>query len=350
MICNIIKRLLIIVFLCAPLPAAAGEASRVFIVASYEEGHVCGGPQEEGVVAGLAEKGWTEGGNLEVRRYYMDTKRANTTPELMREQAARALERINEFKPDVVVTLDDNAFREVGLALAGREGVSVVFSGLNGQPEEYDEQTPFMHTRQAPGGNITGVYEKLYVERSVRVFEMIPDLKGDTYVFITDRSPTGYALAKQLALELENPLPGLKYRFEVADDWAGYQALILSLNESDSVKGIYPVALTLKVDDQTTYTTGDIFGWTIRNSRHPEMALNYFFSKIGLFGGAAVDFISMGRLAGLKAGAILDGEPAGTLPIEDAPDYAIVFNLTRARSLGIEIPHSLLTAADLVYE
>lgn len=79
------------------------------------------------------------------------------------------------------------------------------------------------------------------------------------------------------------------------------------------------------------------------------MALNYFFSKIGLFGGAAVDFTAMGKLAGLKAGRILKNEPAGSLPIESAPDYAIVFNVARAKTLGINIPDALLTAADQVY-
>ena len=78
------------------------------------------------------------------------------------------------------------------------------------------------------------------------------------------------------------------------------------------------------------------------------MALKYYFSKIGLFGGAAVDFGAMGRLAGLKVASILDGTSAGALPIEDAQEYAIVFNLERARSLNIKIPDALLTAADHV--
>ena len=79
------------------------------------------------------------------------------------------------------------------------------------------------------------------------------------------------------------------------------------------------------------------------------MALNYFFSEVGLFGGAAVDFNAMGSLAGRKAGRVLSGEDVGTLEIEDAPDYAIVFNLKRANKLGIEIPHPLRTATDHVY-
>lgn len=38
------------------------------------------------------------------------------------------------------------------------------------------------------------------------------------------------------------------------------------------------------------------------------------------------------------------------MPIENAPDYAIVFNLKRARDLGIEIPIRVLAAANAVYK
>ncbi len=115
------------------------------------------------------------------------------------------------------------------------------------------------------------------------------------------------------------------------------------------MRAIYPAALSLETADGQIYTASEIFAWTIKNSSKPEMSLNYFFSKIGLFGGAAVDFTSMGRMAGDKVARILNGEAAGTLPIEDARDYAIVFNQKRARQLKIRIPPPLLTAADHVY-
>ena len=133
-------------------------------------------------------------------------------------------------------------------------------------------------------------------------------------------------------------------------NWQEYVGLITKINSDDSVKAIYPVALTLKVSETETYTAPEIFKWTIENSKKPEMALNYFFSKVGLFGGAAVDFKAMGFLAGKKAGKVLNGEGAGDLQVDDAPEYAIVFNLKRANQLGIVVPAPLLTASDYVYK
>jgi len=45
---------------------------------------------------------------------------------------------------------------------------------------------------------------------------------------------------------------------------------------------------------------------------------------------------------------ILLGEAPGNIPVEEAQRYALVFNLDRARQLGIQIPPDVLLAADEV--
>lgn len=330
---------------------ASEDIKRVYIVASYEQHHVCGWPQEQGIIKGLVQEGWIDGINLSVKSYHMDTKRTNTTAEAMKSVATEVLREIDLFKPDVIVTLDDNAFREIGLPMAGRQDIAAVFSGMNGQPEMYNARKHFMDSREKPGNNITGVYEKLYVVRSMRVMEnAVAGLTGAKIVGITDYSPTGNAITRQFELELAKQQGTVEWELIRVKNWPEYADLITRLNDDDSVKAIYPVALTLKVSETVTYTAPEIFKWTVENSKKPEMALNYFFSEIGLFGGAAVDFKSMGIAAGKKAGKILNGDKAGDLPIEDAPEYAIVLNIKRAKQLGIDIPPPLLTAADYVYK
>jgi hypothetical protein len=127
-------------------------------------------------------------------------------------------------------------------------------------------------------------------------------------------------------------------------------ALIERLNADSEVKAIYPVALSLPVDGGGHYAAAQIYDWTLAHSRKPEMAINYFFARMGLFGGAVENFSAMGRLAGQKAAKILSGTKAGDLPIEDGPESAIVFNLKRARDLGIEISPRVLAAANAVYK
>jgi len=346
-----VLHLIALITILSTAALAAEDVKRVYIVASYEQAHVCGWPQEQGVIKGLVQEGWIEGINLSVKRFHMDTKRTNTSPEAMQTVAAEVRKEIDSFKPNVIVTLDDNAFREIALPMAGRQDVAAVFSGMNGQPEMYNARKYFMDSREKPGNNITGVYEKLYVVRSMRVMESAVDgLAGAKIVGITDYSPTGNAITKQFELELARQQGTMEWELIRVKNWQEYVDLIDRINADDSVKAIYPVALTLKVSETVTYTAPEIFKWTVKNSKKPEMALNYFFSEIGLFGGAAVDFKSMGLAAGKKAGKILNGQKAGDLAIDDAPEYAIVLNIKRAKQLGIDIPPPLLTAADYVYK
>jgi len=345
-----VLHLIALITILSTAALAAEDVKRVYIVASYEQAHVCGWPQEQGVIKGLVQEGWIEGINLSVKRFHMDTKRTHTSPEAMQTVAAEVRKEIDLFKPNVIVTLDDNAFREIGLPMAGRQDVAAVFSGMNGQPEMYNARKYFMNSREKPGNNITGIYEKLYVVRSMRVMESaVAGLTGAKIVGITDYSPTGNAITKQFELELARQQGTVAWELIRVKDWQEYVDLITRINDDESVKAIYPVALTLKVSETVTYTAPEIFKWTVENSKKPEMALNYFFSEVGLFGGAAVDFKSMGLAAGKKAGKILNGEKAGDLPIDDAPEYAIVLNIKRAKQLGIDIPPPLLTAADYVY-
>ena len=348
---NIYMAVAICFFICVSVFAYAQDSKKVYIVASYEMNHICGGPQEDGVIKGLNKTGWFEGLNLDVRRYYMDTKKTHTTAEAMKTQARIAMKQIAEFKPDIIVTIDDNAFREVGLNYLNDDHIKVVFSGMNAQPEKYTGKNQIVKSRAVPGYNVTGVYEKLYVVRSLKVLSSaLSGLDGKKVVGITDYSPTGNAVAKQFEIELKHKPSNIDWELKRVKNWQEYKKLILALNKDDDVKAIYPVALSLKVSSKLTYSAPEIFKWTIKNSKKPEMALNYYFSKVGLFGGAAVDFKAMGFLAGKKVGAILNGVNAGDIPVEDAPDYAIVFNITRAKQLGIEIPVPLLTAADDIYE
>ncbi len=58
----------------------------------------------------------------------------------------------------------------------------------------------------------------------------------------------------------------------------------------------------------------------------------------------------MGRQAGAMVAAVLNGTSPGDIPVEEAERYALVFNLKRAKELGMEIPADILMAADVVYK
>ena len=198
------------------------------IIHSYERDHVCGAPQADGVVAALKEAGWNVGETLQIQSYYMDTKKTHTTPDAIREQADIALKQIEDFAPNVVVVLDDNAIREVMLPLVDHTDLSLVFSGMNGQPEAYNDKQSFMHTRQRPGSNVTGVYEKLWVGKSLAVMSAALRIldKSSRVVGITDYSPTGKAITRQFELELAREDLPVTWDLRRVKDFTEYTRLI----------------------------------------------------------------------------------------------------------------------------
>lgn len=320
------------------------------MVQSQEKGHVCGEPQAEGVLTALAEAGWQEGLNLDIRFHYMEYYTKNATAELLHADGQRVLAKIEEFEPELVITLDDGAIKEVMMPLVGRSDVSLVFSGMNVDINVYNSRKPFMQSAARPGANVTGVTENLYTAESMRVMaEAVPGLAGGSVLLATDLTVTGEALAKQFARELKD-VRDVKWEIVRIQRFDEYRAFIERANEDSEVKAVYPLVLTTEGPAGERITAPQIYDWTIGHSRKPEMAANYYFARMGLFGGAVVNFNAMGLRAGRKAAAILSGTKPGEIAIEESPDFAIVFNIKRAHDLGIEIPIHVLTAANAVYK
>ena len=340
---------LILLFFCTGT-SYSQQTRRVFIVCSYNKNNPVSLAQEKGVYKGLSHEGWIKGINLDIRTFYMDTKRRYTTPEAIRHRGELTLKYIYSWKPDVVIVIDENAFNQVGLKLVGQKNIAVVFTGINCPPEIYNQQVHFMDSRLRPGLNITGVYEKIYIDRSIKVMQAALGFNKGNIVALLDDSPTGYAFAEQFAMEKKNFPPGINWIEHRVNNWQEYKAFIKKINQDKNVKALFIAATRLlDLTTRNILTLPEIIKWTIQHNHIPEIAGTYFLAEMGLFGGASVDFKSMGALAGKKAGMILSGTNPGEIPIEDAPDFAIVFNLKRAKELGIEIPAPLLGAADYVY-
>ncbi len=336
---------LVTLLLAAAAPAWAGPA-RVLVVHSYEQGHVCGQPQHDGVLEGLREAGFEPGRDVEISAFYMDTKRRHTTPEAIRERGRMARERVRRFRPDVVVTLDDNAFRTVALELVDTP-VSVVFSGVNTPLSRYNRTRRFFESWERPGHNLTGVYETLHFVDAVRTHcRILPGTRK--VVFLSDRSPTGTAIRVQVLRELEQQDLPVPFEMRVLESWEAYQDAVREIDRWEEPVVLYPGALLLHDARGRPRTTAEILPWTVRNCRKPAIPINYAFMAAGMFGGAAVDFAGMGRQAGRMVARILRGEAPGQIAFEQAERVALVFNLDRARQLGIRIPDDILLAADEV--
>jgi putative tryptophan/tyrosine transport system substrate-binding protein len=74
------------------------------------------------------------------------------------------------------------------------------------------------------------------------------------------------------------------------------------------------------------------------------------FAASGGLIGYGVDFPALWRRAAYFVDSILKGANASDIPVEQATKFKTIFNLKTAKTLGLEIPPTLLAAADEVIE
>ena len=85
-----------------------------------------------------------------VRWHYMDLKR-RPWPEAREASAAQARRVVEDFKPDVVIAIDDDAQALVGKYFVNHPRIKWVFAGVNGGVEDYG---------YVGAKNVTGVFER----------------------------------------------------------------------------------------------------------------------------------------------------------------------------------------------
>ncbi|MCD6534568.1 MAG: hypothetical protein J7L25_10910 [Deltaproteobacteria bacterium] len=328
------------VLAAAELSAVDSEAReyRIFMVNSYHPEYFWSARQGQGIKDALS------GLNVVSQECFMDSKR-HLGAEWLVQQKKICLAKIAKFKPDLILTGDDNATKTIAAHFFGRS-LPVVFYGVNAEPETYGLVAE--GCRQAPGSNITGVLERHHFNLAIHKLETLCHVNNIPFTklyILTDNCYTSIKVLESLRLEKWDFAIQRVFLPPVAD-YVQYQSLIDQANHLGNAIFIYNLQ-TIRGVDGNYIDYRDILAWTKPRLKIPSVTFHQKYIEEGLLFGLPVSGYNQAFYAGLKAKEILLGRPPGEIPIEAPPQGVVALNKKTARRLGLKVPLELILGAEI---
>ncbi len=317
-------------------------AENVFILMSYAKDDPCGGPQYRGSIAALKSEGFSE---AKITSYFLNSRTIDKKGLQKRIQGARRMCR--DVRPDVAIAIDDIAFQVLAPDYIDDSGKGyLVFSGLNITPEEYNKRFLF-HVDRMPVKRITGVYEKLFIQKQLKFFSLLMGKGLGRVVLLYSDDPVGHIVKNQIIREIK----GSAYehivdpvKVSTIDD---LMSAACALQSDPNVSAYFPIVLSVKGRvPGKTLTMREIAPLLASMIRKPDLTINSSFVDLGLWGGVSIDFYHMGYEAGELAALLLKGYEIRKIKMKDAEKAMIVINLNRNRELGIKLPPVIMGMVD----
>ena len=278
--------------------------------------------------AGLGETGFVEGRNVAIEYRW-----AHNINERLPELAADLVHR----GVAVIVTPQSTA-AAVAVKAASRT-IPIVF-GTGSDPVEAGLVTSL----NRPGGNITGI-TFMNVEITAKRLGLLHDLLPNATRFAVLINPKNSVIAETMTKEAKTIASAMGRQVEVVNASTNREidAAFATLKQK-RVDALLVAPDTLMANRRVQIAT-----LAVRQGI-PVIANQREFTEAGVLMSYGTNFMDTYRQTGIYAGRILKGENPTDLPVLRAAKFEFVINLQTARTIGLEIPPTLLALADEVIE
>jgi len=311
----------------APVHAAT---PKILVVHSYHE------DQKEHVVEmtkGIEEA--LDGVACQLRFVHMDTKR-KTSEAWKRAAGQQAKLVLADYRPQVVLTMDDNAQQYFARDYAGAPGPPwFVFSGVNAEPGLYG----------FPAVNVTGVLERPNVLESIELLLKIrPEVKN--ILILVDKSETtDFLIAYCKTLKL----PVTVVAFEQPLTLEAWKAVLEQYHARVDAVGLYVIrTIARSATDPAKVPEEELVRIINEQYKLPTVGFYDSAAASGILCGVSVSMREQGRAAGQIARQLLEGKKPDDFKVKTTDRGLIQLNLRTAEHLGIQIPYGMIKRADVV--
>lgn len=309
-----------------------GNRSRAQAARLWRVGFLNGGPRPAdgappaALRKGMAELGYGDGVNLKYEGRWADV-RFDRLPAL----AADLVER----RVDAIVA---TGWIAADTARKATSTIPIVTANVGDAVE-----SGLVRSLARPGGNVTGISDVEAVLSSKRL------------QILKEAVPHATRLA--VLWNQDDLAMTLRYRqIDAAARELGVTVQALGVREPDDFDVAFsamlrqpPQALFLVTDALTSLNRKRVIEFAAKH-RIPAMYENGSYVRNGGLMSYGPDFQDNLRRAASYVDRILKGAKAGELPMEQPTRFYLVVNLQTARTLGLEVPPSLLVRADEVIE
>lgn len=279
----------------------------------------------------LTQNDFVESSKAIIKRLWMDSKRKDTKPQLMKSTVEIA-EQIKAFQPTLLILSDDAATEYLGNQFLDTE-LPVVFYGLKNNPMKYG----LVDSAERPGHNVTGVYAVGFYKDCLDLLKrLVPAAK--TFAILSDAGVTGRSHLKAMedvARQTDSPLRHVET--VVTKSFEEWQQKALELQ--GKVDALYLAAMNELEDAQgREIPREEALRWYLTHITIPETIHGETYVKQGLLCSADFARFTQGYDAVVIAHEILSGglNPA-TYPTRQARRGPLVVNRQRAQMLGITL-------------
>jgi putative tryptophan/tyrosine transport system substrate-binding protein len=308
---------------CGPVHAA--DTKKIAISMIIEVAQLI--QTKDGVLAGLSERGFSDGKNLSVE-YQTANGSMPTQQQIARKFVGEA--------PDVIVAITTPTTQAM---VAATKDIPIVFATVIDPVKakvisKYDK----------PGGNVTGVSDAPPIAQQLRLIrEILPNLKKLGFIYNPSLDSSKATLewineqGKPLGIEVvESPAPTANEVIPAARKLVGKVDAIFIPNDTTVVASIEAI-VKIGEETKTPIFTGETRG--VERGGIASVGLNY---------------TEVGRLAGHMVAEVLSGKKPGdidaVIAYQKLPNLDVYVNKRSASAMGVALPQTVVARATKVIE
>lgn len=274
-------------------------------------------------------------GDITLRWYYMDLKR-NPWPNAKVNAGIAARRVIEEWKPDVILAVDDNAQEYVTMHYINHPTINIVFSGVNGDMKDYGFDKPEVT-------NVTGILErnplsmmKEFVLDYVKQKGLPADHVARVTVLGDDSEAVNLAVRQMRKFDWAPVKVDIK-QLKTYDEWK--QAVTASSEAADFLIAINYRGLRRVAGENKLVPVKEVVDWTENNSPVPIMGPYGFYVDDGGMLSIGTSPYEQGEVAAKMALRIVKEKiPAGRIPPEATKQFVIYLRESRLKEAKFSLP------------